>query len=66
MSAIGEIILKPPYDNAYDVLKAASLQFYTPNEERLHQLLTRHPFGDSAKQASGTSTHVGPPSKRPL
>ncbi|VDP86159.1 unnamed protein product [Echinostoma caproni] len=48
MSAIRDIILKPPEKDAYDVLKAAILQFYTPsNEERLRQLLARHPIGDT-------------------
>ncbi|VDP93641.1 unnamed protein product [Echinostoma caproni] len=45
MSAIRDIILKPPEENAYDALKAAILQFYTrSNEERSRQLLARHPI----------------------
>ncbi|VDP90756.1 unnamed protein product [Echinostoma caproni] len=48
ISTIEDIILKPPEVNAYDVLKAVILQFYSPsNEERLRQLLTRHPIGDT-------------------
>ncbi|VDP93116.1 unnamed protein product [Echinostoma caproni] len=46
MSAIGDIILKPPEKDAYDVMKAAILQFYSPsNEERIRQLLALHPIG---------------------
>ncbi|VDP95403.1 unnamed protein product, partial [Echinostoma caproni] len=48
MSAIRDIIYEPPAKGAYDVLKATILQFYTPsNEERLRQLLARHPIGDT-------------------
>ncbi|VDP94824.1 unnamed protein product [Echinostoma caproni] len=48
MSAIRDIILKPPEKDAYDVLKAAILQFHTPsNEEMLRQLLARHLLGDT-------------------
>ncbi|VDP95825.1 unnamed protein product [Echinostoma caproni] len=47
MSAIRDIILKPTEKDAYEVLKAAVLQFFTPtNEERLRQLLARDPIGD--------------------
>ncbi|VDP22153.1 unnamed protein product [Echinostoma caproni] len=48
MTAITNNILKPPEKNAKDVLKAVVFQFYTPsNEERLCQLLARHPIGDT-------------------
>ncbi|VDP34666.1 unnamed protein product [Echinostoma caproni] len=48
MSAIRDIMLKPPEKKVYDVLKAVILQFYTPsNEERLRYLLARHPIGDT-------------------
>ncbi|VDP96792.1 unnamed protein product [Echinostoma caproni] len=47
-SAVRDIIRKPPEKDAYDVLKAAILPFYTPsNEKRLRQLLARHPIDDT-------------------
>ncbi|VDP94984.1 unnamed protein product [Echinostoma caproni] len=55
MSAIRDIILKPAEKDAYDILKAAILQFHTPsNEESLRQLLARHPIGDTTP-----SMHLG-------
>ncbi|VDP92895.1 unnamed protein product [Echinostoma caproni] len=63
MSAIRDIILKPPEDNVYDVLKAAILQVHTlSNEERLRQLLDRHPIGDTmlSKHLARLRTLAGP------
>ncbi|VDP93764.1 unnamed protein product [Echinostoma caproni] len=63
ISTIRDIIPKPPETNAYDVLKDTILQFYAPsNEERLRQLLARHPIGDStpSRHLARLRTLAGP------
>ena len=48
LPAIRDVLLNPSASKPYDELKAAILNFYTPTrEERLRQLLSGHPAGDT-------------------
>ncbi|VDP84603.1 unnamed protein product [Echinostoma caproni] len=60
MFVVRDIIPKTPEKNAYNVLKATILQFYTPSNEK--RLLARHPIGDTtpSKHLARLRTLAGP------